>query len=258
MKKVVYGERFYNTYADVSMLSARVVTDALLRYIPKPSTVIDIGCGIGTWLKVWQEKDVEIQGVDGDYVNRSQLLIDSGKFIPMNLNSTVPINKIFDLAESLEVAEHLPDDCADAFVSFLCSLSSMVLFSAAIPHQSGDNHINEQWPEYWADKFQSNGYDCVDIIRNAVWHDKRCAYYYAQNTFLYVRHDVLDRYPDLKNAAENTDIKTISRVHPIKWLQAINRIERLQSAARKLPWNILVRLVTTMLVKIKRIVWPNN
>lgn len=258
MTKTVYREQFYSTYAGVSMQSAQVVTDTLLKYIPKPSTVIDIGCGIGTWLKVWQDRGVEVQGVDGDYVNRSQLLIDPKKFMPMNLNATLPINKTFDLAESLEVAEHLPDDCADAFVKFLCSLSSMVLFSAAIPKQSGDNHINEQWPEYWAAKFQSNGYDCVDIIRNAVWHDNRCAYYYAQNTFLYVKQDVLGKYPDLKKAAANTDIKTIARVHPRKWLEAINRIERLESAARKLPWNFFVRLCIAMLVKIKHVVLPNK
>jgi len=33
-----------------------------------------------------------------------------------------------------------------------------VLFSAAIPNQGGTGHINEQWQEYWAEKFYANGF----------------------------------------------------------------------------------------------------
>ena len=33
-----------------------------------------------------------------------------------------------------------------------------VLFSAAIPGQGGQDHLNEQWPEYWQKKFEVNGY----------------------------------------------------------------------------------------------------
>lgn len=239
MKKTHYVEQFYSEYADESMSSALAVTDALLRYIPTPSNVVDIGCGIGTWLKVWQEKGVDVQGVDGKYVNSKQLLIDPKCFTSMDLNSPVPLNKTFDLAESLEVAEHLPEDHADAFVDFLCSLSSLVMFGAAIPYQGGTHHINEQWPEYWAEKFKKRGWVCVDIVRDEVWSDKRCAYYYAQNTFLYVKQSELDRYPALRNAAAITDTGRLGRVHPKKWMDACERVTPLGTLVQRFPLSLL-------------------
>ena len=56
---------------------------------------------------------------------------------------------MFDLVVSLEVAEHLPKECADIFVDSLVRLGPIILFSAAIPQAGGTCHINEQWPEYW-------------------------------------------------------------------------------------------------------------
>jgi hypothetical protein len=51
--------------------------------------------------------------------------------------------KRFDLAISLEVAEHLPEGSAGALVSTLIEAAPVVVFSAAIKGQSGTNHINE-------------------------------------------------------------------------------------------------------------------
>jgi hypothetical protein len=252
MTKTSYSELFYSDYADESMSSAQAVIAALLKYIPKPLSVIDIGCGIGTWLKVWLDNGVEVHGADGNYVNRSQLLIDHKNFMPMNLRSPTPINKTFDLVESLEVAEHLPEDYSDRFVDFLCSLSSMVLFSAAIPYQGGTDHVNEQWPEYWAEKFKKRDMVCVDIIRNEVWNDKRCAYYYAQNTFLYVKQHGLNRYPALRDIAIATDIGLLSRVHPRKWMEAHERVMPLEILVKRLPLS-LVNFFVRLYRKIKRI-----
>jgi SAM-dependent methyltransferase len=256
MKKTHYVEQFYSEYADESMSSANAVTDVLLKYIPMPLTVIDVGCGIGTWLKVWQDKGVDVFGVDGNYVNRSQLLIDLKKFTPMDLKSPVPVGQTFELAESLEVAEHLPEVRADSFVEYLCSLSSLILFGAAIPYQGGTCHINEQWPEYWAEKFKKRGYICVDIVRNEVWKDKRCAYYYAQNTFLYVKQSELGRYPALKDAASGTDISRLGRVHPQKWIEANESVLPLGVLVQKFPIS-LCDFVVRVCRKIKRIVVPS-
>jgi SAM-dependent methyltransferase len=220
---------------DDSMSSASAVIDVVLRHIPTPRTVVDVGCGIGTWLRVWEDKGVEVLGLDGDYVNRDQLLIDPGKFRPMELSRPISLDRKFDLAESLEVAEHLHDKDADAFVDFLCSLSSIILFSAAIPHQGGDHHVNEQWPEYWAGKFEKKGYVCIDAIRDQVWTHPGCVYYYAQNTFLYIDSKKLDQYPSLMEIASRTDSKNLARVHPRKWIQQVEGVARLEYLLIKLP-----------------------
>ena len=245
MQKTKYTNDFYADYVDESSSSARVVRDALVKHIPKPKSVIDVGCGIGTWLKAWQEIGATVQGIDGSYVDRSKLLIDASNFLEMDLSSPVKLSIKFDLAESLEVAEHLPENKADAFVAFLCSLSSMVLFGAAMPYQGGTDHVNEQWPEYWAEKFFKNGYVCIDLIRDEVWPNNNCAYYYAQNTFLYVQQEKLVKYQSLQSAASKTNIKSLARVHPKKWLQAHEGVMKLEDLLKKFPasfFNFFVRV----------------
>jgi 2-polyprenyl-3-methyl-5-hydroxy-6-metoxy-1,4-benzoquinol methylase len=59
------------------------------------------------------------------------------------------LEKEFDLVVSLEVAEHLPASAADQFVNTLVKHGKKILFSAAIPGQGGQDHLNEQWPDYW-------------------------------------------------------------------------------------------------------------
>ena len=63
-----------------------------------------------------------------------------------DLAQPLQIDRRFDLALSLEVAEHLPPECGSEFVQTLTDLSSVILFSAAIPFQGGTDHLNEQWP----------------------------------------------------------------------------------------------------------------
>lgn len=240
MKKTNYTTDFYADYVDESSSSAIVIRDALLKYIPKPQSVIDVGCGIGTWLKAWQDIGSEIQGIDGSYVDHSQLLINPDYFKEMDLTQPIAIDRKYDLAETLEVAEHLPENKADDYVAFLCSLSSMILFGAAIPYQGGTDHINEQWPEYWAEKFEKNGFICVDVIRDEAWTNDKCAYYYAQNTFLYIKKDNLNKYPALKEISERTNIKKLGRVHPKKWHEKHERIEatRLEDLIKQIPGTI--------------------
>jgi hypothetical protein len=83
------------------------------------------------------------------------LQIPKERFIPADLRNLPPAAEFgqFDLAICLEIAEHLPESCADALIKFLSELAPAVLFGAAIPGQGGVNHINEQWQSYWVAKF---------------------------------------------------------------------------------------------------------
>ena len=153
----------------------------------QPASVLDVGCGEGTWLSEFVRRGVtDVIGIDGPHVSQANLDIPTALFVPQDLSVPFDLGRRFDLVVSLEVAEHLEPTTADAFVAGLVAHGSAVMFSAAIPFQGGAGHVNEQWPSYWAERFAGHGYRAVDAIRPRVWDDPRIAFWYAQNTILYV------------------------------------------------------------------------
>ena len=84
--------------------------------------------------------------------------------------STWP-RKAFDLALSIEVAEHVPEMYAEAFVRYLSHASDLVLLTAAPPGQTGTGHVNEQPKLYWINKFLECGYGYSE--EDALWFSRR-------------------------------------------------------------------------------------
>ena len=222
---MIYPKKFYERQRTDSKKSADIVLDALvhdvLGEIREIKSVIDLGCGVGTWLSFFHERGGHVLGVDGDYVNRDLLLIPRDSFIPMDLTSDglERLEGRFDLAMSLEVAEHLPDSASDSFIKKLCGLSDIVLFSAAIPFQRGKNHINCQWQSYWREKFSCNGFTGVDAIRKLIWSNDSVSSFYRQNIMLYVRNDT-DVCRSLK---KDTDF-IADIVHPVTYLEDVRHV----------------------------------
>jgi hypothetical protein len=105
---------------------------------------------------------------------------------------------------SLEVAEHIHPEAAAIFVDSLVRLAPVILFSAAIPGQGGVNHVNEQWSEYWVERFEQRGYEVIDCIRKKLWQNKGVLWSYAQNILLFVWKDCLENYSLLKREYERT------------------------------------------------------
>lgn len=166
------------------MSAPREVVPIVLTFI-RPKSILDVGCGTGTWLKAFEEAGVQdYLGVDGVYVDRSKLRIPSSKFIPFDISKPMDLGRKFDLVVSLEVAEHLAPQEADIIVESLVRHGETILFSAAIPGQGGQNHLNEQWPEYWQKKFMKHGYHFHDVIRSLIWNNDNIEWWYRQNIFL--------------------------------------------------------------------------
>jgi|ERR1035441_8566446 SAM-dependent methyltransferase len=208
----LYDTKFFEDHADGVRRSAAVVVP-LVNKLVRPRSVLDVGCGVGTWLSEWVSQGVtDHLGLDGDYVDRAALQVHSTNFRSMDLRSPFSLDRQFDLVESLEVAEHLEESCADAFVQSLASHADTVLFSAAIPGQGGTHHVNEQWPTYWVTKFARYGLQVFDVIRPAIWMDQRIDCWYRQNILLFSKRtdfDVCDTridvvHPDYWEARKNT------------------------------------------------------
>lgn len=164
-------------------------------------SVVDVGCGVGTWPRAFMEQGVtDAIGVDF-HEQTARLLIPLANFRRADLSRPVDLGREFDLVVCLEVAEHLKAEFAEVLVDSLVRHGPMILFGAAVPHQGGWAHRNEQWPEYWAAKFRARGYVAVDCIRPRFWDDSQVDYWYSQNTILYVHRDHLANRPALVSAA---------------------------------------------------------
>ncbi|MBA3472701.1 MAG: methyltransferase domain-containing protein [Rubrobacter sp.] len=220
-----YTEDYYAARKELIRSSARVVVPLVLDLV-QPRSVIDVGCGTGDWLSTFREHGVEdIWGIDGPYVSKKILEIPEERFIPFDLEQPFHLDRRFDLVVSLEVAEHLPRECAETFVNSLTSLGSVVLFSAAIPHQGGKNHINEQWPEYWAKHFHDKDFVVIDCLRRKIWCNEKVQRWYAQNTLLFATREYLEDQPLLNQEYELRGTSQLATVHPSTYMKKIEDAE---------------------------------
>lgn len=186
MEKVyIHTEETHNTRA------ADIIVPIINKLLT-PKSVIDVGCGLGTWLKVFQENAnlTDCLGLDGSYLDKTKLVINHNIFKEQDLRKKITLNRNYDLALCLEVAEHLPETSSDLLIESLCSLSDNIVFSAAIPGQGGQNHINEQWPQYWLEKFSKYGFKRFDVIRPLVWENENVDLWYKQNMFLFSKNNI--------------------------------------------------------------------
>ncbi len=209
-----YSADFFDSHRAGSASSAARMVPLILE-LTGAQSVIDVGCGIGTWLAEFSRRGAaEVMGVDGPWVNASQLLIPGERFKSANLAREIPVDRTFDLAISLEVAEHLPESSADRFVESLTRLAPMVVFSAAIPMQGGTDHVNEQWPAYWSAKFESRGYRAIDCLRPMVWTADDVEWWYAQNTIVYATDRAIAASEKLQAAYVRRGGEPMALVHP--------------------------------------------
>lgn len=178
-----YSSAFYDTIRAGCQSSAAVVVPLVME-LHQPRKVVDVGCGEGWWAVEFLSRGCDVLGIDGAYVSGSPL---GDRFLAHDLATPLPLIGSYDLAVSLEVAEHLPEPRAASFVADLCRLAPVVLFSAAAPHQSGAGHVNCQWPSWWARLFAEHGYGLDGSLRWPLWHDDRVEPWYRQNLMLAVK-----------------------------------------------------------------------
>lgn len=173
---------------------AQVIVPLLIEMF-SPKSVIDVGCGLGSFLKIFIDNNiVDVRGVEGKWLDKSKLLIDENYILTADIEKGFDLHRRFDLAICLEVAEHLHESNADNLIQNLTRLSDVVVFSAAIPYQGGQNHINEQWIDYWQELFGKYGFKMYDILRPLIWNHADVYWWYRQNIFVCIRESVKHEY----------------------------------------------------------------
>jgi SAM-dependent methyltransferase len=241
----LYDQEFIRYAATSSRYSASRVIPIVLSALDV-SSVLDIGCAGGGWLKQWKQTGIgEILGVDGAYVDAADLEIDPACFTSTDLGRPFDLGKTFDLVQSLEVAEHIDEAASEVFVSNIIKHARrFVLFSAAVPGQGGEHHVNEQPFDYWRGLFAANGFDAYDFVRPRIADDRRVSFWYRYNLLLFVRNAyAADLNPIIKatRIPENQLVPDVSsgwfklRKNIVKSLSAKNRDRLARLKARVSP-----------------------
>ena len=198
----LYSSRFYSGQSGDSYAAALTLLPTVLDLV-RPSSVVDIGCGTGAWLATCRQLGVgRTVGLEGDWVRQADLRDQAITLVTTDLERPITVSDRFDLAISLEVAEHVSKGRAEALVEEICRLAPVVLFGAAIPGQGGGfNHINEQCQSYWVAHFARRDYQAIDLLRPRFWTAHEVPVHYRQNTMLYVHSSVADRYREVAKAS---------------------------------------------------------
>ena len=232
-KTHIYDDRFFDYIETGARQSALATIKALEPLMPSLQSVVDIGSGQGVWAKAFLDQPSinDVIAVDGDYVNRDRLHIPVESFVAHDLTTPLDLKKRFDLVVSLEVAEHLPADVALAFIETLTRHSQRVLFSAAIPGQGGEHHINERPLSYWRELFGQRGYQAFDAVRPTIVENKAVEPWYRYNTMLYVHQDAIASLPAEIARTALDQAQDIEELAPASWRLRCALLRRLPRPA---------------------------
>ena len=246
-QKYLYSKKFYSSVDSRATDAADKVFEILKKYMHL-RTLVDLGCGGGTWILRALDAGVDhVIGIDlSDSIDliegneTSNSFLENGRMVLIRRDlvhdSVSPIPKA-DAVICLEVAEHLPSNISDQIVDLLCESSICVVFSAAQPGQGGTYHINEQPLDYWARKFAERGYIPFDIFRTILLGSSHIPRYYANNLLLFVKVD---------SAREDLSILNMGELNHFQIVNE-NDLSRLTSSER-LRYSIVrlfpVRIVT--------------
>ena len=186
----LYSPRYYQTMVEpYAQRSAQPMAKSIIETF-HPKSVVDVGCGSGALLVALRKLGVRhLLGLDS---SEAGLNIANARGLNTRrfdiTTGHMACAECFDVAVSMETAEHLPADAADRYVALLCSLASVVIFTAAQPGQGGIGHFNEQPRQYWVDHFLACGMHPADELVAAwqpVWAAAGVAGFYTRNLMIF-------------------------------------------------------------------------
>ena len=246
-KDIDYSKMKENKAGPNNQTSARVIVKLLVDAIHTTS-VLDIGCGVGVWLNEFLKYPCveKVQGIDGAWVldwpldipreNIEIYNFEDASSHPKCINS----DERFDLAICLEMAEHVSSHRAQFLVDALTKAADIIYFSGATPNSGGEHHVHERWQSYWINKFIAKGYQVVDYIRPKIWNNKEVAYFYAEESFLFIKTELILKYEKLYGYIQEPIFDCVHPEHFIyQVIKPSHDWEYLFDMQKRLLWSII-------------------
>lgn len=132
----------------------------LLREIFQFKSLLDVGCGTGHYLRFCVDHGLsDVLGIEGSPHAFERLLVDKSQVVRHDLREPFRAGRKWDVALSIEVAEHIDKASAGTYVRTLATSSDTVVLTAARPGQGGRAHVNLQPPEWWQERFRQEHFE---------------------------------------------------------------------------------------------------
>lgn len=89
----IYTSMYHALIKEESTSSAEIVAELVMDLI-RPSSVVDVGCGLGHWLRAFEELGVvDILGLDGYIADDVQLEIPRDRFLLQDFEEPLRVNR---------------------------------------------------------------------------------------------------------------------------------------------------------------------
>jgi SAM-dependent methyltransferase len=180
-----YTPDYYDTIVDDAIRSRDEVFRIL--GLDANSQILDIGCGAGQW-------GVGLNNYTGVDFNVPREKVMVANYVDFDIRTGVPPVNPADVVLCLEMAEHIEEKYADQLVDTICKLGKKIIFSAAIPFQGGNNHLNEQFQTWWAVKFYKYGFGGKQF--EEIQQSENICHWYRQNIVVYSRDYPINEVKD--------------------------------------------------------------
>lgn len=150
----------------------------------RPAQVLDLGCGLAAYLRLFAERGMDVVGVDGAPWSTFHQIPESA-YRQHDLSAGPPVmEEDFDMSLCLEVVEHLPEAAGLALVRCMTGHTRQaIIFSAAQPGQPGDGHITCHPPEFWLRAFEKEGWS-ADPAASAALRLTSTLHWFRRNLFV--------------------------------------------------------------------------
>ena len=156
----------------------------------KPFSVLDFGCGIGSYLESAYNHGLDFMGFEISEAAK--------KYTPKHLlgaisyqDCTEPIITLpADVVLSFETAEHIEPSGTDQFIrNITMAVDGHLLFTAAPPGQDGTGHINMHPRQFWIDQFSKDLNYSEDLTKDisANWERLGAPKYICDNLIVCTR-----------------------------------------------------------------------